>query len=85
MIYRLILLTTKNVLMAHRNINNAEGDQTRQRTLRENWEVMRPFVRFSIKAMSLIGGALIGIIKLLPILLENRKQEPKKDNKVIKI
>jgi len=70
--------------MANQNINNTKGNETRQRTLRENWEVMKPFVRFSIKAMTLIGGALIGIIRLLPILLENRKQEPKK-NKIIKI
>lgn len=53
---------------------------------RSNWEVMRPFVRFGFKAMTLIGGALIGIIKLLPSLLEHRHPEPeKKDDKVINI
>jgi len=53
--------------------------------MQENWEVMKPFVHFSIKAMALIGGVLIGIIKLLPSLLEHKEQPTKKNNKVIKI
>jgi hypothetical protein len=52
----------------------------------ENWAVMKPFVRFGFKAMVLIGGAMISIIKLLPELLEDHKgQKPKKDTRIIKI
>ena len=52
--------------------------------MRENWEVMKPFVHFAFKAMAVVGGALIGIIKLLPMLAEH-KSEPKKGNAIIKI
>lgn len=37
-------------------------------TLRGNWEVMKPFVRFSFKAIRVIGLALIAIVKALPML-----------------
>jgi hypothetical protein len=52
---------------------------------KHNWAVMKPFVRFGFKAMTLIGGALIGIVKLLPSLLAEHKEQPKKSDKVIKI
>jgi hypothetical protein len=61
-----------------------KNDQSREQTLRENWEVMKPFVHFAFKAMAVIGGAVIGIIKLLPLLLEHKKPDQNKD-KVIKI
>ncbi|MES2377780.1 MAG: hypothetical protein V4553_14435 [Bacteroidota bacterium] len=55
-------------------------------TWKENWEVMKPFVRFGFKAMMLIGGAMISIIKLIPELLEDHKDtKPKKDTRIIKI
>jgi hypothetical protein len=54
-------------------------------TLRHNWEVMKPFVKFGFKAMTLIGGALIGIIKLLPMLAPNSEEPPKKNTRIIKI
>jgi hypothetical protein len=56
-----------------------------QHTLQENWEVMKPFVRFAFKAMAIVGGALIGIIKLLPLLAEHKDPEPKKNDRIIKI
>ena len=59
-------------------------EPTRADVWRSNWEVMRPFVHFAFKAMTLIGGALIGIIKLLLTLAEH-KHEHKKDDRVIKI
>jgi hypothetical protein len=60
--------------------------QAQTDTWKENWEVMKPFVRFGFKAMVLIGGAMISIIKLLPELLaEHKEKTPKKDNRVIKI
>lgn len=33
-----------------------------------NWEVMKPFVRFSYKAIKVIAIALISIVKALPAL-----------------
>ena len=71
--------------MKQLNSNKTTAKQDRNRTMQENWEVMKPFVHFSIKAMALIGGVLIGIIKLLPSLLEHKEQPTKKNNKVIKI
>ncbi len=36
---------------------------------RENWEVMKPFVKFGIKALALVGSVAWGIIKLATKLL----------------
>jgi len=58
--------------------------QNREQTLRENWEVMKPFVHFAFKAMTIIGRALIGIIKLLPMLAKT-ETPPAKNDKIIKI
>jgi hypothetical protein len=38
---------------------------------RENWEVMKPFVHFGIKALAVIGSVVWGIIKLAPGLLKS--------------
>jgi hypothetical protein len=38
---------------------------------RENWEVMKPFVKFGIKALAIIGSVAWGIIKLAPKLLKS--------------
>lgn len=61
------------------------NDRNSADTWKHNWEVMKPFVHFAIKAMAIIGSALISIIKLLPALAEHKKQEDKKDKRVIKI
>lgn len=37
-------------------------------THRNNWEVMKPFVKFSFTAIKVIGLALITIISALPLL-----------------
>jgi hypothetical protein len=50
-----------------------DNQTSRAQTIRDNWQVMKPFVHFAFKAMAVIGGALIGIIKLLPALLEHKK------------
>jgi hypothetical protein len=59
--------------------------QNQADTWKHNWEVMKPFVHFGIKAMTLIGGALIGIIKLLPMLAPHKDEAPKKETRIIKI
>lgn len=44
---------------------------------RENWEVMKPFVHFGIKALALIGSVAWGIIKLAPKLLKENHDSSK--------
>jgi hypothetical protein len=34
----------------------------------DNWEVMKPFVKFSFKTIKVIGLALIAIVSALPLL-----------------
>jgi hypothetical protein len=51
--------------------------------LRDTWTVMKPFVRFSIKAMKVIAHALIFIVKNIPKPEEHKPES--KSNKVIKI
>ena len=68
-----------------KRLNTIHSDE-HPTTWRENWQVMKPFVYFGFKAMTIIGGALISIIKLLPTLAEHHKaEEPKSDKRVIKI
>lgn len=59
--------------------------QNRADIWRRNWEVMKPFVHFGFKAMALIGGTLISIIKLLPMLAPHKDEAPKKETRIIKI
>jgi hypothetical protein len=49
-------------------------------THRNNWEVMKPFVKFSFKALKVIGLTLIAIVKALPMLKhhENHNTEVKR-------
>ncbi|MGZ3823194.1 MAG: hypothetical protein ACXVB6_21550 [Mucilaginibacter sp.] len=65
--------------------NRKQPTNTHTDTWKHNWEVMKPFVHFSFKAMTLIGGALIGIIKLLPMLAPTKDESPKKETRIIKI
>ena len=52
-------------------------------TLRDTWTVMKPFVRFSVKALKLIAHSLIFIVKQIP-KPDEHKPAGKRD-KVIKI
>ncbi|GAC1313334.1 MAG: hypothetical protein NVSMB24_36410 [Mucilaginibacter sp.] len=52
-------------------------------TLHDAWNIMKPFVHFSIKAMRVIAHALIFIVKNIP-KPEDHKPRSKSD-KVIKI
>ena len=62
-----------------------DQQQNRADTWKHNWEVIKPFVHFGIKAMAIVGGAMISIIKLLPMLVEPKKDNSKGENSVIKI
>ena len=60
------------------------GQPIQQSTFKQNWEVMKPFVYFSVKAMGVIAGALVSIVKLLPMLAP-KDDKPKKDDRIINI
>jgi len=51
---------------------------------KDNWEVMKPFVHFAFKAITVIGSVMFTIIKLIPKALEHKPEERKND-RVIKI
>lgn len=50
----------------------------------DNWEVMKPFVHFAFKAITVIGSVMFAIVKMIPKALEHKPEERKKD-KIIKI
>ena len=54
------------------------GNTEAKHTHRDNWEVMKPFVIFSLKALKVIGLGLLVIIRALPSL------KPHNDNTAIK-
>jgi hypothetical protein len=47
-------------------------------------EVMKPFVIFGVKALTLLGSVLVHIVKSIP-RPHDHKPAPKKNDKVIKI
>lgn len=59
--------------------------KSRHEVMRENWEVMRPFVHFAFKTMLIVGGAVVSIIRLVPELLEHKDDHKKKDDRIVKI
>jgi hypothetical protein len=56
------IMTTDKVKII--NTRNGEKKHTRH----NNWEVMKPFVIFSFKALKIIGLGLLAIIRALPAL-----------------
>ena len=48
-------------------IIDPQGNEVKH-THRDNWEVMKPFVKFSFKTLKVIGLALIAIVSALPLL-----------------
>jgi hypothetical protein len=51
---------------------------------KDNWEVMKPFVHFALKAITVIGSVMFAIVKMVPKALEHKPEE-RKNNKIIKI
>jgi len=68
--------------MAATNKQIGPSERNIQEVRRHNWEVMKPFVKFSLTALSIIGYALIAIIKHIPKADEHKEQ---KGNKLIKL
>jgi len=64
--------------------NKAQPKEKGTYLTKENWEVMKPFVHFAVKAMALMGSAIFAIVKLVPKALEH-KDEERKDKRIIKI
>lgn len=60
-----------------------EKPVTTMDTLHDTWRVMKPFVHFSVKALKVLAGALVFIVKHIP-KPEEHKPAGKRD-KVIKI
>ena len=60
----------------------AQTPVTKLDTLRDAWGVMKPFAKFSIKALQVIGHALIFIVKNVP--KPEHHERPEK-GKIIKI
>jgi len=52
-------------------------------TLGDTWRVMKLFVRFSVKALKVVAGAMIYIVKHIPKPGEHPQQS--KTTKIIKI
>jgi hypothetical protein len=46
---------------------NPQGKEVKH-TYRDNWEVMKPFVKFTFTTIKVIGLALITIVSALPLL-----------------
>ncbi|WP_461453560.1 hypothetical protein [Mucilaginibacter sp.] len=62
----------------------APGENKGTYLTQENWEVMKPFVHFAFKAITVIGSVIFAIVKLIPKALEHKPEERKND-RVIKI
>src|SRR4051812_27402718 len=78
---------TKTTMANHhaKQIGNQPKEKpvTTMDTLHDTWRVMKPFVRFSFKALKVLAGALVFIVKHIP-KPEKHKAKEKRD-KVIKI
>jgi len=68
----------------HKNNTVDQNPNKASYLTKENWEVMKPFVHFAFKALAIIGGTLVAIIKLVPKALEHKPRNEKND-KVINI
>ncbi|SDT47656.1 hypothetical protein SAMN05216490_3635 [Mucilaginibacter mallensis] len=62
------------------NVNNNKGSYL----TKENWEVMKPFVHFSAKALLAVGSTLYAVVRLIPKAIAHKSEDGKSD-KVIKI
>jgi hypothetical protein len=71
--------------MASQTIKRIDSKKaTIKDTHQHNWEVMKPFVHFSVKAMGVIGHALVAIVKNIPKPDSHKHDKPEND-KIIKI
>jgi hypothetical protein len=70
--------------MAPHNVKKIEKHETEVQNVHSVWDVMKPFVRFGLKATGLIASALIAIVKNIP-KPDSSKQPQHKNDKIIKI
>ena len=68
----------------HKNNKVVQSHHKGTYLTKENWEIMKPFVHFAFKAVAIVGGTLLAIVKLIPKALEHKPGNEKND-KVIKI
>jgi hypothetical protein len=62
---------------------NQGQDHVAAQTRRDNWEVMKPFVRFSFGAIKIIGLGLLAIVKALPALKHDDDSKKKPTRTII--
>jgi hypothetical protein len=74
--------TTYNI-MDDKKIGTGKAEATRNSN-HNLIEVMKPFVSFGVKALTLLGSVLVHIVKSIP-RPHDHKPASKKNNKVIKI
>ena len=70
--------------MATHNVKKIGKNETEVQNAHSAWEVMKPFVRFGLKATGLIASTLIAIVKNIP-KPDSSKQPQHKNDKIIKI
>ena len=70
----------------HKRIGTKQAPEKNKGTYltQDNWEVMKPFVHFAFKAITVIGATMFAIVKLIPKALKHNHEEHKND-KIIKI
>jgi hypothetical protein len=70
----------------HKQIGTKQAPEKSKGTYltHENWEVMKPFVHFAFKAITVIGATMFAIVKLIPKAIEHKPEEHKND-RIIKI
>jgi len=64
--------------------NNTQPQKKGTYLTKENWEVMKPFVHFAVKALGVVASATFAIVKLVPKALEHQP-EKRKDERIIEI
>ncbi|MBD1367130.1 hypothetical protein IDJ77_25185 [Mucilaginibacter sp. ZT4R22] len=69
--------------MEKKKIGSGKANATRSND-HNALEVMKPFLNFGVKAITVIGSALITIVRNIP-KPEGHTAKPKKDGRIIKI
>jgi hypothetical protein len=82
-IFKQISLSTTYNIMEDKKIGTGKAEATHNSN-HNVIEVMKPFVSFGVKALTLLGSVLVHIVKNIP-KPQDHKQAPKKNGKVIKI
>ena len=79
-VYYFILITNQ-ITMATKQAKLIDQTQEQvNKTRRDNWKVMKPFVHFSFLALKVVGFALMSIVMSLPLLKPRAHRPPEIKN-----